>query len=64
MTPRTDHRIAALIALALFLRHMVGHNAASSLLVRHGLPLATVRRVLSTSRRRCRAGPADPAVPF
>lgn len=64
MTPRTDHHTAALFSLALFLRHMIDRNAAAGLLARNGIPLATVRRVLSSTRRRFAAGRPDPSAPF
>jgi hypothetical protein len=52
MTPRTDDQAAAMIYLALFLRHLVDPKYAADLLARHSVPNVTVERVLTTLRRR------------
>jgi hypothetical protein len=64
MIQRTDHRTAALIALALYYRQMFGLPAAAALLARHCVPLRMTRRVLTTCRRRGAPKPADVDLPF
>jgi hypothetical protein len=64
MIQRTDHRTAALIALALYYRHILGLPAAAALLARHCVPLRMARRVLTTCRHRCAPKPAAADLPF
>lgn len=59
MAPRTDNHTAALIALALFLSHVVNRQFAAKMLARHRIPITTARRILATPHRRYGGGQAS-----